>query len=230
MNSPLIICEKKCSPDKNRSLAICRSLTSFVLYNYQKLYISLSMSSKKRSTKDYVDLEELPVEIVFKILLYLDVKQISKLCRTSTLINAICNDESFWESYRRIHDIPRVASVSIRENVRSIKSIIARDNRKVDYIVVPPHEIIIRWDSGVPVALTKLQLDNTTLAFKTILKIVFAKGLDLNQSRIEITPDGVMTGVFWFYELPPVTDDLIKQLYSSFIHPKLTKHVTTYPK
>ena len=50
----------------------------------------------KRQILSFVELDDMPEEIILKIFTFLDIREILKCCQVSQRIRAISNDESLW--------------------------------------------------------------------------------------------------------------------------------------
>ena len=51
-----------------------------------------------QSSSDFFNLQALPYEIVLKILIYLEIKNIVKMSQTSKKFHALCQENTLWQT------------------------------------------------------------------------------------------------------------------------------------
>ena len=54
---------------------------------------------RKNKQGDSLSLQDMPDEIVLKILSYLEIKNILKMCQTSKRYHEICQEDSLWQIF-----------------------------------------------------------------------------------------------------------------------------------
>ena len=58
-----------------------------------------NLLSRRNKQRDSLSLQDMPDEIVLKIFIFLEIKNILKMCQTSKRFYAICQEDSLWQTF-----------------------------------------------------------------------------------------------------------------------------------
>jgi hypothetical protein len=146
-------------------------------------------SSRKRKTitEVGVSMNDLPVELIYQIALYLRINDILQKCRTSKVFNDICKDRVFWRDYARIHNINTEWIVFDDPNLG--RSILSLFNQQIVVPWMNRYMTFYGYDVLIYIQLTTRATPQQTGQFETLMNV--DNPFPTLAKRVEVTYDEI---------------------------------------